>query len=69
MSIALYEAYRATSNYVSSDGRIVEYSTGLKAGDPGDTPALKAVPSTLVQSGRWNWWPSQIGRASCSERV
>jgi RND superfamily putative drug exporter len=43
--IALYEAYRATSNYVSSDGRIVEYSTGLKAGDPGDTPALRAVPS------------------------
>src|SRR5215469_2086634 len=43
--IALYEAYRATSNYVSSDGLIVEYSTGLKAGDPGDTPALNAVPS------------------------
>jgi RND superfamily putative drug exporter len=45
VSIALYEAYRATSNYVSSDGRIVAYSTGLKAGDPGDTPALRAVPS------------------------
>jgi putative drug exporter of the RND superfamily len=43
--IARYEAYRATSNYVSSDGRIVAYSTGLKAGDPGDTPALNAVPS------------------------
>src|SRR5215469_8812275 len=43
--IALYEAYRATANYVSSDGRIVSYSTGLKAGDPGDTPALNAVPS------------------------
>jgi putative drug exporter of the RND superfamily len=43
--IAVYEAYRATSNYVSADGLIVEYSTGLKAGDPGDTPALNAVPS------------------------
>ena len=42
---ALYEAYRATSNYVSPDGRIVQYSTGLKAGDPGGTAALNAVPS------------------------
>jgi RND superfamily putative drug exporter len=43
--VALYEAYRATANYVSSDGRIVQYSTGLKAGNPGGTPALNAVPS------------------------
>jgi len=42
---ALYEAYRATSNYVSPDGRVVQYSTGLKAGDPGGTAALDAVPS------------------------
>ena len=42
---ALYEAYRATSNYVSPDGRIVQYSTGLKAGDPGGTAALDAVPA------------------------
>ena len=32
---AQYEAYRAaTANYVSPDGRVVQYSTGLKAGDP-----------------------------------
>jgi putative drug exporter of the RND superfamily len=43
--IALYEAYRATANYVSPDGRVVQYSTGLKAGDPGGTAALKAVPA------------------------
>ncbi len=42
---ALYEAYRATSNYISPDGRIVQYSTGLKAGDPGGTAALDAVPA------------------------
>ena len=42
---ALYEAYRATANYVSPDGRVVQYSTGLKAGDPGGTAALEAVPS------------------------
>ena len=31
-----YEIYRATSNYVSPDGRTVQFSTSLKAGDPGD---------------------------------
>jgi putative drug exporter of the RND superfamily len=41
----LYQTYRATSNYVSADGRTVQYSTGLKAGDPGNTPALNAVPA------------------------
>src|SRR5262249_34749806 len=30
-----YAAYRATSNFVSPDGRTVLYETGLKAGDPG----------------------------------
>ena len=39
-----YEAYRATANYVSPDGRTVQYSAGLRAGDPGGTPALRAVP-------------------------
>jgi putative drug exporter of the RND superfamily len=42
---ALYQAYRATSNYVSPDGRTVLYSTGLKAGDPGSTSAMNVVPS------------------------
>ena len=42
---ALYDAYRATSNYVSPDGKTVQYSTGLTAGDPGGTPALNAVPA------------------------
>jgi len=43
--VTLYQAYRATSNYVSADGRTVQYSTGLKAGNPGNTPALNAVPA------------------------
>jgi RND superfamily putative drug exporter len=42
---ALYEAYRASANYVSPDGRTVQFSTGLKAGDPGSTQALDAVPA------------------------
>ena len=40
-----YAAYRATSNFVSPDGRTVLYETGLKAGDPGATEAMDAVPS------------------------
>jgi len=40
-----YEVYRAISNYVSADGRTVQYSTGLKSGDPGSTAAMNAVPA------------------------
>jgi len=42
---AAYQAYRATANYISPDGTTVQYATGLKAGDPGNTPAMNAVPS------------------------
>ncbi len=45
---AAYQIYRATSNFVSPDGRTVQYLTGLKAGDPGNTPALNAVPAIRV---------------------
>jgi putative drug exporter of the RND superfamily len=48
--VAAYNAYRATSNYVSPDGRTVQYSVGLKAGDPGGTPALKAVPAIRAKT-------------------
>jgi len=40
-----YAAYRATSNFVSPDGRTVLYETGLKAGDPGTTRAMNVTPS------------------------
>ncbi|MGE5135593.1 MAG: MMPL family transporter [Gemmatimonadota bacterium] len=40
-----YELYRATGNFVSPDGRTVLFETGLKAGDPGGTPAMNAVPA------------------------
>jgi len=42
---AAYQAYRATANYISPDGKTIQYSAGLKAGDPGGTPAINAVPS------------------------
>jgi putative drug exporter of the RND superfamily len=45
VSPALYQAYRATSNYVSPDGRTVVFETGLKVGDPGTTAAMNVVPA------------------------
>ncbi len=44
-----YELYRATGNFVSPDGRTVLYEAGLKAGDPGGTPAMNAVPSLRAE--------------------
>jgi RND superfamily putative drug exporter len=40
-----YQIYRATANYISPDGKTVQYQTGLQAGDPGGTKAMNAVPS------------------------
>jgi RND superfamily putative drug exporter len=45
-----YAAYRATANFVSPDGRTVLYETGLKAGDPGTTRAMNAVPSLRAET-------------------
>ena len=45
-----YEIYRATSNYVAPDGRTVQFSTSLKAGDPGTTSAMNAVPSVRAET-------------------
>ncbi len=39
-----YQLYRVTANFVSPDGRTVQFSTGLHAGDPGSTAALNAIP-------------------------
>jgi RND superfamily putative drug exporter len=40
-----YELYRVTANFVSPDGRTVMFSTGLRAGDPGSTAAINAIPA------------------------
>jgi RND superfamily putative drug exporter len=47
-----YEVYRATANYVSPDGRTVQFSTGLRAGDPGSTAAIDAVPAIRAEVGK-----------------
>jgi putative drug exporter of the RND superfamily len=47
-----YQLYRVTGNYVSPDGRTVLFDTGLKAGDPGGTEALNAVPAIRAATTR-----------------
>jgi RND superfamily putative drug exporter len=44
ISRALYDAYLATARYISADGYTVQWEAGLKAGDPGSTPAIDATP-------------------------
>jgi putative drug exporter of the RND superfamily len=43
--VQAYQLYRATGNFVSPDGRTVQFATGLTAGDPAATSALRAVPA------------------------
>jgi RND superfamily putative drug exporter len=44
ISSANYALYRSESNYVSADGRTVQYLASLSVGDPGTTKALRVVP-------------------------
>ncbi|MGW1170864.1 MMPL family transporter [Streptomyces sp. NPDC002550] len=48
-TVAEYQLYRATAQYVSPDGRTVQYSTALTAGAPSSTAAMNAVPSIRTQ--------------------
>ena len=50
ITLGEYEAYRATAQYVSPDGQTIQYETGLKAGDPSTTAALKAVPAIRTEA-------------------
>jgi putative drug exporter of the RND superfamily len=43
--VAVYEAYRASAQFVSADGHSVLFEVGLKAGDPSGTAAINAVPT------------------------
>ena len=45
-----YQAYRATAQYVSPDGRTIQFQTGLKAGDPSTTAAMNAVPAVRAEA-------------------
>jgi putative drug exporter of the RND superfamily len=45
-----YQVYRATAQYVSPDGKTIQFETGLKAGDPSTTAAANAVPSIRAEA-------------------
>jgi putative drug exporter of the RND superfamily len=47
---AAYQVYRATAQYVSPDGKTIQFQTGLKAGDPSTTAAMNAVPSVRAEA-------------------
>ena len=40
-----YQLYRATSQFVSADGKTIQFETSLTAGEPSTTAALNAVPA------------------------
>jgi RND superfamily putative drug exporter len=40
-----YNVYRATAQFVSADGRTVQFYTTLAAGDPAGTQAIHAIPA------------------------
>jgi RND superfamily putative drug exporter len=42
---AQYDAYRATAQFVSADGRIVQFAAALKAGGQESTQAMNATPA------------------------
>ncbi len=45
VSAALYNAYRSTAQFISPDGKTVQFYVALAAGDPTTTQAMQAVPS------------------------
>ena len=49
ISIAEYEVYRAEAQFVSTDGRVIQFAASLSAGDPGTTAALNTVPALRTE--------------------
>jgi RND superfamily putative drug exporter len=45
-----YQLYRATQQFVSADGKTIQFETSLTAGDPSTTAALGAVPAIRAES-------------------
>jgi putative drug exporter of the RND superfamily len=51
VSAAQYSAYRATAQFISADGRTVQYYTQLAAGGASSTAAQNAIPSVRDSVG------------------
>ena len=47
-----YQLYRATANFVSADGRTVQFAVGLRAGNAASTTAMNAVPAVRAEVTR-----------------
>jgi putative drug exporter of the RND superfamily len=45
-----YQLYRATAQFVSADGKTIQFETSLAAGDPSTTAALGAVPAVRTEA-------------------
>jgi len=45
-----YQLYRATAQYVSADGKTIQFAASLTAGDPSTTAALNAVPAVRTEA-------------------
>ncbi len=45
VSASLYNAYRSTTQFISPDGKTVQFYATLTAGDPSGTPAMQAIPA------------------------
>ena len=48
MPRSVYDAYRASAQYVSADGRTVQFLAALRAGNQQSTPAMDATPAVRV---------------------
>jgi len=51
MSPRAYALYRAEANYVSTDGKTVQYLVSLQAGDPSTPNAMRVVPAVRHEVG------------------
>jgi RND superfamily putative drug exporter len=49
ISPLLYQAYRATAQFISPDGQTIQFFTVLKAGAGGSTAAMNAIPATRTE--------------------
>jgi putative drug exporter of the RND superfamily len=45
-----YQLYRATQQFVSANGKTIQFETSLTAGDPSTTAALNAVPAVRAET-------------------
>jgi putative drug exporter of the RND superfamily len=48
----IYQLYRATTNFVSPDGKTIQFLAGLSAGDPSTTAAMNATPAIRAAAAK-----------------